>query len=253
MRSLFRSKAVTAVGVALLMLGGVLSGTAAAEDEPEIVGGRPTTIQNHPYQVSLQYNGKHICGGTLVKPNRVVTAAHCTDGISARDLGIRAGSTYHSSGGPLCLVGEVVPHPRYDRWTTDFDVSIVKINSRCTGRPAPLAEREPAAGSQVTVTGWGALSEGGSSPDQLQEVTVDVVSREACRQVYGSSAITGNMICAGGGQDGKDACQGDSGGPLVQNGVLHGIVSWGSGCGRPGYPGVYSNVAALRPFIDSNL
>jgi trypsin len=118
-------------------------------------------------------------------------------------------------------------------------------------QPIPLSISEPYAGHNAVVTGWGTLSSGSSSlPTQLQVVTVPIVSRAECNDAYAEyGGITENMICAGVTGGGKDACQGDSGGPLVVDGRLAGLVSWGVGCGEPSFPGVYSNVAALRNFV----
>ena len=102
----------------------------------------------------------------------------------------------------------------------------------------------------------GTLSSGGSSlPTNLQKVDVPIVSRATCRSNYGTSAITDNMFCAGLTAGGKDSCQGDSGGPIVNTStrVLIGLVSWGEGCAAAGKPGVYTRVAAVLSFINSNL
>lgn len=95
------------------------------------------------------------------------------------------------------------------------------------------------------------LQQGGSSTDDLMAVSVPIVDRLTCSEAYKSvKPITNRMICAGQLNDGgKDSCQGDSGGPLSANDTLYGIVSWGYGCARPKFPGVYSNVAYLRPWI----
>lgn len=95
--------------------------------------------------------------------------------------------------------------------------------------------------------------EGGSVSPNLMRVSVPIVSKSTCQQVYQSmNTITDRMICAGYTAGGKDSCQGDSGGPLTSSGVLYGIVSWGRGCAQPRYPGVYSNVANLRSWIKTN-
>lgn len=93
----------------------------------------------------------------------------------------------------------------------------------------------------------------GDSRYHLRAAEVPVVNQEACGQAYESfGGITDRMICAGHTEGGKDACQGDSGGPLVAEGKLIGIVSWGYGCARPNYPGVYSRVAVVRDWIREN-
>ena len=113
-----------------------------------------------------------------------------------------------------------------------------------------MTSTEPPAGSLAVVSGWGALTPGGSLPSQLQAVEVDITPRAACDSAYADyDGITQNMICAAVSGGGKDACQGDSGGPLVVNGVLVGIVSWGLSCALADYPGVYSNVATLKKFV----
>jgi trypsin len=118
-------------------------------------------------------------------------------------------------------------------------------------QPISLASSEPSAGASAVVSGWGTLSSGSSSlPTQLQAVTVNIVSASQCDSAYADyGGITENMICAGVTGGGKDACQGDSGGPLAVAGSLVGIVSWGVGCAEASYPGVYSNVAALKSFV----
>ena len=95
------------------------------------------------------------------------------------------------------------------------------------------------------------LQELGFNDGKLREVLVPIVDRKLCESAYKNiNPITSRMICAGRfSEGGKDACQGDSGGPLTANGTLYGIVSWGLGCAQPYYPGVYTNVAELRPWI----
>merc|ERR1711942_613897 len=111
----------------------------------------------------------------------------------------------------------------------------------------------PPAGHTATgeciVSGWGTLSEGGSTPDVLQKVSVPIVTDDECRDAYGASQIEDSMICAGVQAVGKDSCQGDSGGPFACDDTgsryLAGVVSWGYGCARPNYPGVYTEVHTL--------
>lgn len=100
----------------------------------------------------------------------------------------------------------------------------------------------------------GATSEGGSGTTTLRKVDIPIVSRTTCRSQYGTSAITNNMICAAENQGGQDSCQGDSGGPLVPTGsnTLIGIVSFGNGCARAGYAGVYTRVSTQLSFINAN-
>ncbi|XP_037916202.1 trypsin delta-like [Hermetia illucens] len=233
---------------------------AAADVVPlldgRIVGGKATTIQSYPHQISLRYSGSHICGGSLYKANVVVTAAHCVQGTSASVLSVVAGTSSRTSGGTSIKVSQVKVHPSYSSSTMSNDVAVLILASSFTLSSSiqliALTSSAPAAGSVVTVTGWGTTSEGGSAASTLQVVDVNVVSSATCNSKYGSGSITSSMLCAGVDAGGKDACQGDSGGPLIQSGKLVGIVSWGYGCARAQYPGVYSNVAALKSWIEAN-
>ncbi|KAK9694479.1 Trypsin [Popillia japonica] len=221
-----------------------------------IVGGAPIAIEEVPYQISLQYFGSHICGGSTITPFYVVTAAHCTDGSSAGQLSIRAGSSNRLSGGVVVPLSAIYQHPSYNDWTIDYDISVVSLANGLTFGAAiqavalPTLNQYVPAGSTARVSGWGTLYEGaGSLPVDLQAVQKPTVSLEECRAAYGAASVTDRMMCAGVPQGGLDACQGDSGGPLTVAGQLIGIVSWGYGCARPNYPGVYASVPALRGFI----
>lgn len=111
-------------------------------------------------------------------------------------------------------------------------------------------------GTDMTVAGWGATSEGGSGPDAPLRVAVPIVSHSQCNTWYGAGSITNDMICAGLQEGGKDSCQGDSGGPLFyisgNQATLVGVVSWGIGCAREDQPGVYAEVAHFRNWICTN-
>ncbi|KAL3460902.1 trypsin-like cysteine/serine peptidase domain-containing protein [Aspergillus heterothallicus] len=226
--------------------------------EEAIVGGDEASIEEYPYQIQLLENGRLICGGSIISNQYVVTAGHCTDGASASSLSIRAGSSSSSGGGTVVRVSSIAQHPDYDAQTTDNDISILTLAQDLTFSSAiqavnlPTSSALPAAGTIATATGWGALQEGGSVSETLQYVDIPIVSKSECASAYSDfNEITASMVCAGESEGGKDACQGDSGGPLVADGVLVGITSWGNGCARPGYPGVYSSPAYFRDFIES--
>ncbi|EUC44292.1 hypothetical protein COCMIDRAFT_98547 [Bipolaris oryzae ATCC 44560] len=234
------------------------------DDVPEesIVGGTTAAAGEYPFIVSLQAGGRHICGGTLINGNTVVTAAHCSVSSaigSVSNTAVRVGSLSSNSGGTVVRVSRIVLHPSYAASTSNNDVAIWKLSSTVTAGGnvgfATLAASgsDPASGSTASVAGWGATREGGSASTTLLKVSVPIVARNTCIANYGSLTVTTNMVCAGVTAGGRDSCQGDSGGPLVDaNKTLIGIVSWGSGCARPNLPGVYSRVGTLRSFIDQN-
>lgn len=149
-------------------------------------------------------------------------------------------------------------HPNYTRWTNAYDIAIIRLESPVTLTKSiqtiDLATSVPVSGTPAIVTGWGTKKEGVLVAETiLQKLGLKVLSNEQCSSSsykYGPM-ITDSMICAF--TAGKDSCQGDSGGPLVAEGKLVGVVSWGYGCARPGCPGVYSNVAVLRSWVEDSI
>jgi trypsin len=230
--------------------------------EGKIVGGEPAEAGEFPSIVSLQLDGFHFCGGSLINSNTVLTAAHCSVDYPASDVTVRGGTITSSSGGKLVSVESITVHPNYDDQTFENDVAIWKLAApikSCSNGVAyaTLAESgsDVEAGTELTVAGWGTLEEGGDSPEELMKVTVPAVSREDCNAAYSEGQITDVMFCAGTEQGGLDSCQGDSGGPIFDDatGVQVGVVSWGNGCARPGVPGVYARIGALDDFISANI
>jgi transmembrane serine protease 9 len=200
----------------------------------------------------------HFCGGSFVAPDWVITAAHCAYGTAADKIQVLGGTNSLSKGGLLHFVDRVVVHEKYDRDTQDYDVALLHLGSRFTGKTIPLlttaeAGRLAAPGTLAIVAGWGLTDENGEVSNILRHVTVELVSRQICNGIASySGSISELQVCAGFPQGGKDSCQGDSGGPLmVSDGsryVQAGIVSFGEGCGRPNKYGVYTNVAAIQPW-----
>ena len=222
-----------------------------------IVNGELTTIEAHPYQVSLQtISGSHFCGGSIISEDIIVTAAHCMQSYTASQFKVRLGSTEYKSGGELVAVKAFKFHEGYNSKTMVNDVAVIKLASSVKESAkikfVKLAEKTPATGTHAVVTGWGTKCYLTciSLPNTLQEVYVDIVDQKACASSeykYGSE-IKDTMVCAY--ATNKDACQGDSGGPLVANNELVGVVSWGYGCAKTGYPGVYADVPSVRSWIE---
>lgn len=120
-------------------------------------------------------------------------------------------------------------------------------------QPIPLPAKNAVVPEKIigTVSGWGRLTENGALPSKLQAVEVPRINDLVCQTYFGPGVLTGNMICFGYEEGGKDACQGDSGGPLIAGGVQVGIVSWGYGCAQRYRPGIYARVASLKDHIDA--
>uniref|UniRef100_A0A3Q0R0Y5 Peptidase S1 domain-containing protein n=1 Tax=Amphilophus citrinellus TaxID=61819 RepID=A0A3Q0R0Y5_AMPCI len=219
-----------------------------------IVGGTNASEGEWPWQASLQVQGTHICGGALIASQWVVSAAHLWTVYLGKLLLNRSSPTEE-----VARVQRIHLHLYYDDESHDYDLALLKLDrpasallaghARPACLPPPTHQLEP--GLLCWVTGWGTLQEGGDNV--LQKVDVRLVSEESCIRSYGH-VVTPRMLCAGYRSGGKDACQGDSGGPLVcqepsGRWFLAGVVSWGRGCGRPDYYGVYTRITRLTDWI----
>jgi len=226
--------------------------TISTLPDGRIVGGVDANIADYPHQISMRYFRRHRCGGSILTPNIIVSASHCVIGTDASWLTIAAGSSFLDQMTQEIQVEKYIMHEKYNQINTDYDVAILvllgdfEFNDYI--QPIPLAKERAADGQEVTVTGWGTLKEGGVIPNRLQTVNVNIVGNSKCFRSY-PILLTNRMMCAGVTDGGKDACQGDSGGPLIVNNELLGIVSWGAGCARPNYPGVYASVPDLYEWI----
>ncbi|MGW0776360.1 S1 family peptidase [Streptomyces sp. NPDC002835] len=235
-----------------------------------VIGGYEVRAEEAPWVVALASRDRfgatrsgQFCGGVVVAPTTVMTAAHCLstavlgkDAASVRDLQIIAGrSELTGGGGQEVPVRETWVTPEYDPVTNSADMALLTLaDALPADHVLPVAEAgDPAyeAGTAATVYGWGDTKGDGSYASALRASRVSVLPDETCASAYpggrGSRYQPSTMLCAGDPQGGHDACQGDSGGPLIAEGRLIGLVSWGSGCGRPDGPGVYTRVAAVAP------
>ncbi len=250
--------------------------------QPQIVGGNPADDGEYPWQVAIVEAGQsnpfygQFCGGSLIAPAWVLTAAHCVqdDGVveSAANLDVVAGINRLSQGptsgsqGQRRKVSQIIVHPSYNENNFDNDLALLRLvapfdlGAKIQTLPfvTPADAARFAAGEMATVAGWGRINppplEPIQWPDDLMEVDVPIVAQSICNTAY-AGGITANMICAGYASGGKDSCQGDSGGPLIvpdgSGGWLQaGIVSWGDGCALPSKYGVYTRLANYTAWIN---
>ncbi|XP_066575458.1 trypsin-2-like [Amia ocellicauda] len=221
----------------------------AVEEDDKIVGGYECQPHSQPWQVSLNV-GYHFCGGSLINQQWVLSAAHC---YKSR-IEVRLGEHHiRQNEGTEQFISSsiVIRHPRYNAYTIDNDVMLIKLSSpaqlNSNVQPVALPSGCASAGTQCRVSGWGNTMSSVSG-DRLQCLEIPILSNADCQNAY-PGMITSAMFCAGYLEGGKDSCQGDSGGPVVCGGQLQGVVSWGYGCAEPGNPGVYAKVCMFTDWI----
>ncbi|XP_066909169.1 trypsin-1 [Halyomorpha halys] len=238
-----------------------------------IVGGTRAVAHEFPWIATLSYNGTFYCGASLITPRHLLTAAHCLYGKSAKHIQVGLGDHNRNQDekGELkkLRVSRAAMHPEFSISKIRNDIGIVELE-------APVGVQGPTirtvclptnhgmeySGLDGVVAGWGRDKEQGAVATILRKVTLPLISREDCANKFGycSNKILDTNFCAGLPKGAKDACQGDSGGPLHLNASgagshmeLIGIVSWGRGCARPNYPGVYTRVDKYTSWINQQI
>jgi trypsin len=231
-------------------------------DKNRIIGGEKATEGRYGYAVSLADSYGHFCGGSLIAPDVVLSAAHCAGGTYQAIINRHNVTT--QDGDAIDVVIEM-PHPQYDDDTVDNDFMLLFLNRSTTESvtPVKVGDAFVGAGVNVTVVGWGDFDpdqDESELAEELMEVEVLSISNAECDAAESNETdweydyngeITDNMMCAK--DPGQDACQGDSGGPLVirsdDGDVQVGVVSWGIGCAHADFPGVYARVSAQYEWI----
>ncbi|MEU0667356.1 serine protease [Streptomyces lavendulocolor] len=248
LRTLKRSAAAGAVVLAAVSLQPT---NASAAPQP-VVGGTQAAQGEFPWMVRLSMG----CGGSLLTQQIVLTAAHCVSG-SGNNTSITATAgvvDLQSASAIKVRSTKVLQAPGYNGKGKDW--ALIKLARPINLPTLNIATNTAYNSGTFTVAGWGATREGGGQQRYLRKATVPFVSDASCQQSYGNELVPGEEICAGYTQGGVDTCQGDSGGPMFRRDnagawIQVGIVSWGQGCARPDYPGVYTEVSTFASAIKS--
>ncbi|MFJ6940315.1 S1 family peptidase [Streptomyces sp. NPDC101132] len=258
-----------AAAAALALVAPAATAAAAAPVPPAgggkapvgIIGGKEQSDGAYPWMAALLSKGtaspvqRQFCGGSLISPDVILTAAHCVTGANAKQLEVTVGRTVLSkkSQGQLRSVRTIVSHPRYVKGDEAFDLALLELERPVTGivpvkLPTAGTDALLRPGAKAKVIGWGNTDTDLTHyPDRLRGVSVPLLSHPECKATYPGYNQAVN-VCAG--VEGKDSCQGDSGGPLfrVVAGRTYqiGIVSYGEGCAEQGAPGVYASTSSAK-------
>uniref|UniRef100_A0A8C8VIF9 Peptidase S1 domain-containing protein n=1 Tax=Pelusios castaneus TaxID=367368 RepID=A0A8C8VIF9_9SAUR len=232
----------------LLLLLPLLSGPLAHAGalKSRIIGGHEAAPHSRPYMAALKMSGDFSCGGFLVAPDWVMSAAHCMGPITV----ILGAHNIHEPEGSQQVLGveSYHVHPAYDPLMVSNDIMLLKLTAKAKLNkyvqliPLPKSSNDIPTDTKCSLAGWGLIDKERTS-NRLFETNVTIYSRRKCLNVY--PQLNDGMICAGSFHHLKDSSQGDSGGPLVCNGVVQGIVSFGNSFP----PGVYTRIGNYLQWI----
>uniref|UniRef100_A0A8C5F7C2 Peptidase S1 domain-containing protein n=1 Tax=Gadus morhua TaxID=8049 RepID=A0A8C5F7C2_GADMO len=217
----------------------------------EIINGKEVPPKSLQYMVSVQNDGKHFCGGFLIRKDIVLTAAHynVTVVLGTNDLRKIDESTMRYN-------VKKCKHTDYKKPLNGNDIMMLKLSRPSKIKPIKLPNKKMKIKKNTTclVAGWGFIKSGGSSVDKLRQVDVATIDRRTCQREWSKKnyVLPANIICAGGYGTEKGACQADSGGPLVCNKMAVGIVSFnlGGNCSYPNVPNIYTDISKFVAWID---
>ncbi|KAG5348172.1 TRY3 protein, partial [Acromyrmex charruanus] len=238
-----------------------------------IVGGNITSVYEYPWLVSMSKKGTFYCAGSVITRKHVLTAAHCLQGFDIKTIKLVLMDSDRSSMSRNAIVRRIksaIIHENFHSYTFNNDIAIIEMDEPVSVngivRTACLPEGKTIdyTGALATVVGWGRTGETKPVSNELRKVNLPILSQEECDQAgYAKDRITENMFCAGyilhpEGAVGRDACFGDSGGPLHVKGIygqleVVGLVSWGRGCGRPHFPGIFTKLTNYIGWLKDHL
>ncbi|EDL85331.1 rCG52171 [Rattus norvegicus] len=228
-----------------------------------IIGGQEAEVGEFPWQVSIQENDHHFCGGSILSEWWILTVAHCfySQELSPTELTVRVGTNDLTTSPMELQVTNIIRHKDFKRHSMDNDIALLLLANPLTfnEQTVPICmplQPTPPSWQECWVAGWGTTNSADkeSMNMDLMKVPMRITDWKECLQLFPS--LTTNMLCASYGNESFDACQGDSGGPLVCNQESDGrwyqvgIISWGKSCGQKGSPGIYTVLANYILWIE---
>ncbi|XP_062996627.1 trypsin-like [Elgaria multicarinata webbii] len=251
----------------------LLASAASSQTGMRIIGGSECEPHSQPWQAFLFDAHLTRCGGALIDERWVITAGHCLRGSLTVHLG-EHDLHKQNVGEQHCKIVKAIRHPEFEPVTLKNDIMLLRLDPPAilggTVRAVPMAKECAPIGTQCVVSGWGTTT----FPQvnyaySLQCMHAKIMAKDVCRSTYGTY-FSDHQICAGAMEGGIDSCQsllaldsdhfalvnlqGDSGSPMVCNGVLHGVVSWGSQqCAAKEHPGIYTEICKFREWIEQTM
>ncbi|EDW65782.1 serine protease SP24D [Drosophila virilis] len=241
-----------------LLLGAAVSSVAAQKGR--LLDGQAAAVGSHPYSVSLQRNGAHVCGAALISNKVCLTAAHCVtiggiESYPARSFLVRAGSIQRVAGGQLAQVARIIVHKDYANGLNDLALVVLEqaLTLNANTQPIALASEAPPAGAEITYTGWGAIRNQGALSQRLLVGSRQAISAADCqKQLYiddeGLLCLTSASETASDG-----ICQGDAGAPAVYKDELVAIGGFYADVCGSSLPNGFMNVAHYLDWIKANM
>uniref|UniRef100_A0A6M2DZI1 Putative trypsin-like serine protease n=1 Tax=Xenopsylla cheopis TaxID=163159 RepID=A0A6M2DZI1_XENCH len=237
------------------------------ESHSAMIAGENAQVGEFPHQVSIRYQGKHICGGAIIHKSYILTAAHCVYNKDREKFTVVSGTIYLSKGGQEHIIDKIQCHKKYSRRTTENDIAIIKLQKPIRFNkfqyPIQLTRNYSKRNVDGVVSGWGKIVYPAKSyPNNLQKLSMTTISNKKCRDRYENDAkkILPGMICAYSNNEyakHKGVCQGDSGGPLVKQGnnklELIGVASWVWKYCAQGKPDVFTSVFYYQNWINQSI
>ncbi|KAK4873161.1 hypothetical protein RN001_015190 [Aquatica leii] len=224
--------------------------------EDKIIGGAVADEGQFPYQVSLRYNNRHNCGGSILDSKTVLTSAHCLDKYPSDSAVVVVGTT-SLAGGNWYLVSHYIIHETWNPVKATDDIGLVKTVNHIVftefAQPISIDDTFTPSGVECVISGWGFTIFPQERPQYLHYLNTRVSDLNSCKEIFSQAGypVLESNICAFGGE-GTGACNGDSGGPLVSNNKQIGIASWVAMCAR-GAPDVYTRVSHYADWIRARL
>jgi len=230
--------------------------------KPRIINGTQVSQNDETWRfiVAIKENGEQYCGGSLIAPNWILTAAHCLSDDNGNPLVPTMNDTVGTASYNLLNmvnkdVKRFIVHPEFNIYTMDNDIALIELDSKITNvTPIAYDTKHPLTPStQTKVAGWGNMrTVSYLYPNDLRAALTPIVDFDQCNASNSyDGKLTQNMMCAGYFESNRDSCDGDSGGPLIVDNTLVGIVSWGSECAEDGFPGVYTKVQNYTSWIET--